>query len=68
MDRQGDRHGQGNRHTSATFIAKVTRIQIPCNNFTLGNYIAENYLARISRTVGDQEIKGWLGNLLEETT
>lgn len=51
-------------------IANVTRTEIPQNNFTLGNYIKETEMARISGTMGKQEMhtKFWLGNLLKETT
>jgi hypothetical protein len=55
---------------SQLVIANVTRTEIPYNNCTLGNYIKETEMARISGTVEEQEMhaKFWLGNLLKDTT
>ncbi|PNF25306.1 hypothetical protein B7P43_G10933 [Cryptotermes secundus] len=36
-------------------IANVTRTEIPYNNFTLGNYIKETEMARISGTMGKKK-------------
>lgn len=52
------------------FAANVTRTEILYDHFTLGNYIKETEMARISGTLRKQEMhtKFWLGNLLKKTT
>jgi hypothetical protein len=52
------------------FTANMTRTEILYDHFTLGNYIKETEVARISGTVGKQEMhmKFWLGNSLKKTT
>jgi hypothetical protein len=52
------------------FTANVTRTEILYDHFTLGNYIKETEMARISGKIGKQGMhtKFWLGNLLKKTT
>lgn len=42
---------------SQLVTANVTRTEIPYDNFTLGNYIKETEMARISGTMGKHEMR-----------